>query len=201
MTYSPITPQSQPSPAATQAQIQTNFAQYALKFLVNHSALNTKNQGDHEKVILEKQASDPGVTQDQVNLYCKDAVANSGTEPQLFAQIRKFLPTPLDATDAPNIGMQLTQSTVNVVGPNQFQSFLPGGYLLHFGTTTATGTITLVPGGIRILMAIAIPNTMNISGTPTPFFISTAITASNAFKIFSDATGVFSITWLAISKA
>jgi hypothetical protein len=201
MTYSPITPQSQPSPAATQAQIQTNFAQYALKFLVNHSALNTKNQGDHESVVLEKQASDPGVLQDKVNLYCKDAVANSGTEPQLFAQIMKFLPTSTDGTDAPNIGMQLTQSTVDTVGPNQFQSFLPGGYLLHFGTVTATGAVTLVPGGTQILTALAIPNNMTTSGTPTPFSISTAITASNTFNINSNATGVFSITWLAISRA
>ena len=77
MTYSPITPQSQPSPAATQAQIQTNFAQFALKFLVNHTALNKKNQGDHEAVILEKLASDPGVTQDLVALYCKDATSQS----------------------------------------------------------------------------------------------------------------------------
>ena len=113
----------------------------------------------------------------------------------------KFLPTSSDGTDAPNIGMQLTQSSVNTVGPNQFQSFLLGGYLLHFGTVTATGAVVLVPAGSAILTALAIPNTMDVSGTPTPFFVSVSITNNSTFVIHSNATGVFSITWLAISKA
>ncbi len=201
MTYSPIVPQSGPSPAATQAQIQTNFAEFALKLLVNHSAMNSKNQGDHEGIVLEKQTVDPGVVEDLVALYCKDVISQASTEPQLFAQIKKFLPTSIDGTPAPNTPMQLTYNTVDTVGPNQFQSFLPGGYLLHFGSTTATGTITLSPAGSAILMAIATPNNMTTSGTPTPFTISTAIVNNSQFNIFSNATGVFSITWLAISKA
>ena len=199
MTYSPITPQSQPSPAATQAQIQTNFAQYALKFLVNHSALNSKKQGDHEKVILEKLASDPGVINDLVSLYSKDAVANSGTQPQLFAQILKFLPTPNDPTDAPNIGMQLTQSTVNVVGPNQFQSFLPGNFMLYFGTVTANGTVTLSPAPTTIHAVLAVPNNITLS---IPSLVSVVVNANNfQFDIFSNASGAFSFTWIAIATA
>jgi len=202
MTYSPITPQSQPSPSATQAQIQTNFAQYALKFLVNHSALNTKNQGDHEKVILENQIGDPGVINDQVTLFCKDAGSNfGGTQPQLFAQIRKFLPTPGDGHDAPNVGMQLTESIVNTVGPNQFQSFLPGNYMLYFGTVTATGTVTLVPAPTVIHVALAIPNNLTSPGTPIPFSASTNITSNSTFNIISNSTGVFTITWIAIATA
>ena len=201
MTYSPITPQSQPSPAATQLQIQTNFAQYALKFLVNHSALNTSTQGDHEKVILENQSGDPGVFNDQVSLYSKNATSKSGIQPQLFAQILKFLPTPGNARDAPNIGMQLTQSIVNTTGPNQFQSFLPGNYMLYFGTVTANGTVTLVPAPTTILVAIAIPNNVSGGGTPTPFSAVTNIKTNSTFDINSNSTGVFTITWIAIATA
>ena len=201
MTYSPITPQSQPSPAATQAQIQTNFAQYALKFLVNHSALNSKTQGDHEKVVIEKLVGDPGVIQDQVSLFSKDAGSNfGGTQPQLFAQIKKFLPTPNDPTIAPNVGMQLTQSIVNTVGPNQFQSFLPGNYMLYFGTVTANGTVTLVPAPTVIHVALAIPNNL-ISPGSFPNKAFTKITSNSTFDINSTSTGVFTIMWVAIATA
>jgi hypothetical protein len=200
MTYSPITPQSQPSPAATQAQIQTNFAQFASIFAKNHSALNTKNQGDHEAVILEKLASDPGVINDLVSLYSKDATAKSGIQPQLFAEILKFLPTPNDPTDADNIGMQLTQSTVNLVGPNQFQSFLPGNFMLYFGTVTANGTVILSPAPTTIHSVLAIPN--NIT-TNIPSLVSVVVnqTTNDRFDIFSNAIGAFSFTWIAIATA
>lgn len=199
MTYSPITPQSQPSPAATQVQIQTNFAQFASIFALNHSALNSKNQGDHENVILEKLSADPGVIDDLVAVYSKDAVAKSGTQPQLFAQILKFLPTPNDPTDANNLGMQLTQSTVNVVGPNQFQSFLPGNFMLYVGTVTANGTVTLSPAPSIIHAVLAIPNDITLS---IPSLVSVVVNSNNfQFDIFSNASGVFSFTWIAIATA
>lgn len=199
MTYVPDTPQAEPSPSTTQAQIQTNFAQFAAKFLINHSAMNSSSQGDHQAVILENQSEDPGVTQDQVTLFCKNATSQSGTEPQLFAQIKKFLPTSNDGTDAPNDPMQLTYNAVNTIGPNQFQSFLIGGFLLHFGTVTATGTVTLSPAPSRIIIAIAQPNNIQ-SGIPNT--VSTQVLNNSQFNILSStATGVFSFTWLTISRA
>lgn len=202
MTYVPDTPQDQPSPAATQAQIQTNFAQFALKFLVNHSAMNTSSQGDHQAVVLQNQSADPGVTQDQVTLFCKNATSQAGTQPQLFAQIKKFLPTLGDPRDAPNDGMQLTYNAVNTAGPNQFQSFLIGGYLLHFGTVTALGTVTLSPAPSQIIIAIAQPNNMTTVGTPIANTVSTQVLNNSQFNILSStATGIFSFTWLTISRA
>lgn len=202
MTYVPDTPQSQQSPKDTQAQIQTNFAQWAAKFLVNHSAMNKSSQGDHESVILQNQSGDPGVTQDQVTLYCKNATSQAGTEPQLFAQIKKFLPTPNDPRDAPNDGMQLTYNSVNTVGPNQFQSFLIGGYLVHFGTVSAVGTVTLSPAPSQIIIAIAQPNNLTTVGTPIANTVSTQVLNNSQFNILSStASGVFSFTWITISRA
>lgn len=202
MTYSPITPQSQPSPKDTQLQIQTNFAQFATIFAQNHTALNNSNQGKHEKVILENLPADPGVINDLVSLYNKNATSKSGIQPQLFAQILKFLPTPNDSRDVPNTGMQLTQSVVNTTGPNQYQSFLPGNYMLYFGTvTTAPATVTLIPAPTTILCAIAIPNNLSSPATPTPFSASTNVTSNSTFDIISDSTGVFTIMWVAIATA
>ena len=200
MTYSPITPQSQPSPAATQAQIQTNFAQFATIFSRNHTALNNSNQGKHEAVILENLSADPGVINDLVSLYNKNATSKSGTEPQLFAQILKFLPTPTDPTDADNLGMQLTQSVVNLVGPNQFQSFLPGNFMLYFGTVTATGTVILSPAPTTIHAVLAIPNDIT-STIPSLLSVVVNQTTNDRFDIFSNAIGVFSFTWIAIATA
>jgi hypothetical protein len=215
MTFSPTTPQSQPSPAATQAQIQTNFAEYARIFALNHSAINSSNQGDHEDVILTSQTVDPGVTEDLVVLYCKNATSLSGMQPQLFAQIKKFLPNAADTQNAPNTPMQLTFNVVNTAGP-QYQSFLPGGYLLYFGVDSGVtvpnvaiaDTIILSPAPTQILLAIAIPNTMTTIGTPIPFTVATAVNTvtNDRFVIhsggnFNGGAIAYSFTYIVIAKA
>ena len=199
MTYSPITPQAQPSPADTQAQIQTNFAQYALKFLVNHTPINDSNEGDHEAVVLEKQSIDPSVTQDLVAVYCKDATSQVNTQPQLFARIKKFLPTLLDTTNAENTPMQLTYNSVNTAGP-LFQSFVAGGLLVFFGSTNnIAANIVLTPSPSVLQMAIAIPTNLN-GGVPNT--VSTTLTQPNQFKINSgSAVGGDVFYWVAIGKA
>jgi len=200
MTYVPDTPQAKPSPKDTQAQIQTNFSQWAAQFVKNHSAMNSSSQGDHEAIVLENQSIDPGVTQDQVTLFCKNFVSQVGTQPQLFAQIKKFLPTINDPTNAINDPMQLTYNSVNLVGPNQFQSFLIGGLLLFVGSTNnIAATITLVPSPSSIHMAIAIPSNLN-GGVPNN--VSTSVTQPNQFKIDSTSAVAGNVFyWIAIGKA
>lgn len=207
MTYAPTIPQGLPSPFSQVTQVQNNFADYATKFAVNHTALNATNQGAHEGVILTSQGVvDPDVTQDLVAFYCRDAISQLGTEPQLFFKIPKFLPTALDTTNAPNAAIQLTYNTVNTVGPI-FQSFLPAGYLLFFGTVTdITINITLVPAPRQIIIAIANPNTMTTAGNPIPFDVSTQILSNDTFKInsnlnFGGPVIPYSFTWMAIAQA
>lgn len=200
MTYVPNTPESQPSPKDTQVQIQTNFAQYALKFAVNHTAINNSNQGDHEAVVMEKQANDPSVVNNLVALYCKDAISQAGTQPQLFARIKKFLPTTLDPTNAINAPMQLTYNSVNTAGP-QYQSFLVGGLLFFFGSTNSIATtITLSPSPSVLRLAIAIGTAISSGGIPNN--ANTQITQPNKFKInSSNAAPTDTYFWLAIGVA
>lgn len=203
MTFDPNTPQPQPSPAATQSQIQTNFAQFATVFAVNHTALNNSHQGDHEAVIMQVQTDDPGVTQDLVALYCKNATSQAGTQPQLFAQIKEFLPTSLDTTTAPNTPMQMTYNSVNTAGP-QYQSFLVGGLLVFFGSVTGVNvpvTITLSPSPSVIQVAIAIPTALSPPNN-FPDTVNTQIISASQFKINStNALPGDLFYWIAIGAA
>jgi hypothetical protein len=145
---------------------------------------------------MEIQTADPNVTEDLVGLYCKDAVSQAGTQPQLFAQIKKFLPTALDSTNAVNIPMQLTYNSVNTAGP-QFQSFLVGGLLIFFGfTNNIAATITLSPSPSSLQLAIAIPT--NFAGA-VPNNVNTNITQPNKFKINSTTASAGDVFyWVAI---
>lgn len=204
MTYNPLKPDSGPSPLVDAPTIQTNFAQFAAIFsrtaggvIYNHTPLNDNNQGDHEAILLEKQTADPGVTQLLDALYCKDATSNAGTQPQLFVQIPKFLPTILDTRNAPNNPMQLTYNAVNTAGPI-YQSFLAGGYLVFFGTTNNIAlNITLSPAPTTLLLAIAEPQ--NVLAGNTAFDVTTNIINNSTFKINSiSAIGVYTFSWIAI---
>lgn len=196
MTYSPTKPDIGPSPKLDAPQIRTNFTQFNTAFALNHTSLNDRFQGDHEDVILTNQA-DPTLSGDETILYSKSATATTGgPQPQLFAMIPNFLPIPGDTTklNAP-IGMQLTYNSVNIAGP-QYQSFLPGGYILYFGSGTGNSTITLSPAPTAILVAIATATTALSGGLPNQ--ASTTNITATQFDVKTTGT---TFVWYAIAKA
>lgn len=202
--YNPLKPDAGPSPALDASVIQTNFADYATIFATNHVALNDRNQGAHSQIILEIQPGDPGITEKLSILFNKLAPSIAGNQPQLHAQIPKFLPTNLDTTNAPNTGMQLTNNTVNIIGP-VYQSFLPGGYLFYFGAVNGNTlpiaiTVTLSPVPTEIITAIA--ETSTNSTQIQTYQLATEITSSSTFIIRSTGTITpYSFTWSAIAKS
>jgi len=213
MTYNPLKPDAGPSPAIDVSQIRDNFDQFDTIFSANHTALNDRNQGAHEQVILEKQAADPGVTEDLAVLYCKDITSRAGVQPQIFVQIPKFLPTGQDTNDVENTGMQLTYNEVNTAGP-VYQSFLPGRLLFYFGVVTGNttpnvliaDTVSLSPPPSLLLTAIAEPNTVTSGGTPfkvstTPNLITSSSFVINSTGNLSGASIPYSFTWSAIGLA
>lgn len=206
--FNPLKPDAGPSPALDAPTIQNNFATYAAIFAstvggvnYNHTAMNNINQGDHEVVLMEVQLADPGVTQDLDVLYAKNAISNVSTQPQLFVQIPKFLPTADDTTNAPNAPMQLTYNTVNIAGP-VYQSFIAGGYIVYMGSTTNIALpVILSPIPTQILIAIAEPNKMNGN---IPFMVSTVINNAthDRFTIFSSGiTNPYTFCWMAVAIA
>ncbi len=175
MTYDPTTPLVASSPLTSASPIQVNFSQFASIFsnlsggvIYNHMPLNDQNQGKHAAILMQKQVSAPGVTDDLVSLFCMDATSAAGTLPQLWMQIQKFLPTELDGNTSPNNPMQITYNSVGTSGPN-FYSFLPGSptaYILYFGTTTTKNSpITLSPAPTKVIWAQAFPTaTSTVTG-------------------------------------
>lgn len=218
MTYDPNIPLPTASPATSAAPIQVNYSQFATVFSntiagvqYNHMAINDPNRGKHASVIFQRQVADKPITQDLAQLYAKDAPqATAGPQLQLFARIPIFLPTELDKTAATNTPMQLTYNTVNIVGPNQYQSFLPGGYLIWFGTQAAIpATVTLTPTPSTLLVAHARPTAVTGLSHSPPFAVATQILSTTQFKIISGTSppagavpgvGVVFV-WMAIGKA
>ena len=219
--YNPNKPDPGPSPKIDAPTIQNNFSKFGSIFFrsslgvsYNHIAMNLRNQGDHAAVLMQVQPGDPGVVEAEATLYAKNALSNAGTQPQLFVQVPKFLPNELNPSNEPNIGMQLTYNTVNTAGP-QYQSFLPGGYILYFGVDTGNTTpnvpiadvITLSPPPTVILAVILTPYTMTTQGTPLPFNLSYNIVSTFSFQINSDGNAIsgpsipYSIGWAAIGRA
>ncbi len=195
MTYDPNSPLPTFAPKDSVVQIKTNFNQFAGIFSAlsggvnyNHMPLNDSNQGLHGAVIFQNQSVDPDVTEDQVDLYSKNVTSAVSTEPQLFSKIQKFLPNKYDTTTAENTPIQLTYDTVNIAGPTAFQSFLPGGYLLYFGSVVtftppnSITTVTLTPVCTEIVCVQAFP-TSTISSEAAKRYVT--ITGANTFNIVS----------------
>lgn len=212
MTYDPQIPIVTESPSTSASPIQVNFDQFSKIFGAvvgginyNHIGMNKSGQGNHARVIIQKQSVDPVVDQDLVNLYAKDYISQISTEPQLFAKIPKFLPTEQDTTQANNDPMQLTYNSVGTAGP-VYYSFLPGGYLIYFGivgpTINYTDTVTVSPAPKSLLVAIANPTTVEINSTHRPLKICTNITSSTTFNVkVGLSAGSFGYTWFAIGVA
>lgn len=208
MSYVKTKPDPGPSPKDDASIIQGNFASFASSFANNHVALNAQNQGNHSTVIFENQTVDPEVINDLVALYNKDASSNIGTQPELFSRIQKFLPNKFDTVPAENNPIQLTFNKVNTAGP-VYQSFLPGGYILYFGTVTDISVpVILSPIPTLILIAIAVPYTLTSPGVPFPYNVSTEINnvSHDRFMIFSTLNGLgpvnpYKFGWLAIAQA
>lgn len=205
MSYSTTKPDSGPSPALDVSTIQNNFAVYADIFDNNHIALNSSNQGDHS--VVKFNLVDPNmrdVTENLAAIFAMPARGPSGDDLQLFSKVRKFLPNSQNSRDANNVPTQLTLSTVNLTGPI-YQSFLPGGGVLYFGTTNdITNPIILTPTPGRIIFAIAVPNGTNGSNN-LPFNTSTTINTvlNDRFTINSTFNDLppppsYSFCWLAV---
>lgn len=208
MTYDPKVPEIQESPKTSCVPIQENFLNFSTAFsnlitgvVHGHINLNDFNKGKHAAVMFQRQTIDPDVTLDLTTLYAKNAASAAGTHIQLFSRILKFLPTEQDTTDASNTPIQLTYDKVNTGGP-QYQSFLPGGYILYFGSqTNIANSIALSPTPSEILSVMSMAtDTRGISGTPA-VDSSVEVTQPNIFKINSFFGASQTFLWLAIARA
>lgn len=215
MSYDPKIPLPTESPSNSASPIQVNFSQFATIFSTlagginyNHMPFNTSHQGKHAAIILEKQALDPVVEGSLDALYCKDTTTTASTEPQLYVRIPNFLPTDIDTRDAPNDPMQLTYNSVGTAGPIYY-SFLPGGYLIYFGSQVKNTAITLSPTPASILCVQAFPtgtgNASHGGGTtqtnvPYDVWVQVDQTLKQVTIRSTRAPGASNFFWMAIGR-
>ena len=204
MTYQPEIPNPSSNPNDSALDIKNNFAQFATIFALNHLAMNDTNQGKHGTVILQKQTSDPGATEDLSVLFCKDTTTKAGIQPQLYAQVQQFLPTNIDHTKAPNTPVQLSYNSVGLAGPIYY-SFLSGGYLIYFGSALKGATVTLTPTPTKILCAQVFPTgTGNANhGKPktnVPYDAWVTISGATLTINSTRAPGGSTFLWMAIGS-
>jgi hypothetical protein len=213
MTYDPQIPLVTESPLTSASPVQVNFDQFAKVFsqlvggvFYNHFPLNNSQQGKHGSIIMQNQVNDPGVDENQTALFSKNGISHASTEPQLFLQIPKFLPTNLDPTNAPNASMKLTYNSVNTSGPIYY-SFLTGGYIFYFGKVTGAAssphTITLSPIPTTLFLAIANSNTVEPNSNHRALKISANITSPSTFDVYCSFAplSTFDFTWMAIAQS
>ncbi len=203
MVYVKSKPDSAESPQLDAPTIQGNFSTYATVFANNHTAMNIPAQGDHEKIIFERQTVDPGISSNIDILYNRNATSNVGTQPQLFVRIPQFLPKTPDWTQNENTRMQLTYNTVNLAGP-QYQSFLPGtidanaptltgAYIIYMGqipySSPATVILSPIPTLIRAVLVTPIIN--NTLSNPRKYNVNVNNTLHDRFTITSTSSSGF----------
>lgn len=204
MSYSIVKPDPGPSPFLDAPTIQGNFAAWATTFKKDHMDMNLRTQGDHKYVVMTNLVAGPPLVGDEDILFNKNATQATGgpTQPQLFVKIPVFLPTMADPTPSPvPIAMQLTYNQVNVAGP-QFQSFLPGGYLLYFGSETnvvGSRIVNLVPVPTKIIIAIATADKAGAGNLAAS--IATSINSASQFTIFSNVTSPNTVQYWVIAQA
>lgn len=199
MTFVRNIPEDFPPPREIVGQIRTNFAQYATVFGNNHMPLNSSTQGKHSNVILQQRGSDPEVEGGLDSLYGKSVTSASSTSDEVFVRIPQFLPN-----QQPNTPMQLTFNSVNVTGPDQYQSFLAGGYIIYFGQSSNIAVpITLVPTPSEIICVVANPTQFTTSGTPIPLDVQATVFQPNQIVLTSNTAATnspYNFKWVAIAK-
>lgn len=219
MVYKRSKPDSGKSPKRDAPNIQGNFSTFDTVFSQNHTPLNDIHQGDHETIIFQNQTDFPGTVVNGDFIFAHNATSKADTQPQLFVKIPKFLPTRFDSNTPRNDAMQFTFNTVDTAGPNQYQSFLIGCYLINFGIVTGSSTglidvtVTLVPAPTKILSVIATTssfwtNTTDITrNRPYSIRIIPNTTTNASFRItstgniFSNANNPYEFRWVAITQA
>lgn len=130
MAYDPLVPTTGQTPAQNYTTIQANFAQIAASYNTDHVDLDGGTpQGYHSKVSFPA-GSAPGSAVTSVVLYAKTSNGSS----EVFLE-RDNVGTEIQLTKGIPLSGANTAKSVN-----NGQTFLPGGFLMKFGTSIENST-------------------------------------------------------------
>lgn len=120
MTFTPNIPASGQTLGSSQPQILNNFAVLRSTIAVNHVDVNATNPGTHTHVDLIAQSANPNPATGFVSHYSKTV----GGVTQWFFQRE-------------NSGSVIQMSNGTPVASTNGQTFLPGGLILQYGSSTS----------------------------------------------------------------
>lgn len=131
MTFNPNIPTGGQTISSTTVPIQTNFSVSNTAFGVDHTPFTVvTNQGQHNKVSLIQQASDPVALTTAPILYAKSTTSNTVNNDIYFER----------ASNDGSAVVQLTTTKVNPLASASGSSFLPGGIMIQWGSQSFVGT-------------------------------------------------------------
>jgi hypothetical protein len=192
MTFNPSIPTGGQTISSTTVPIQTNFSVSNTAFGIDHTAFSVNlNQGQHQKVSLVQQATDPTALATAPILYAKSTTSNTLNNDIYFER---------SSNDGSNI-VQLTTTKFNPVASSNGGSFLPGGIVMQWGSQTFTGsqspTVTFPTAFPNACFQVQL-SLLNAGGTQTQNRITTISTTG--FTASVNASGACTWYWLAIGN-
>ena len=185
MSFNPAIPQPNDLISQSQSQIQTNFSQADTAFGIDHTPFSTvSNQGKHKKSTYIEQGSNPATLANEMAVFSKDLAAvttlylrkeSNGTVIQMSGR------DPIDAASG--------------------CTFLPGGFLLQWGTYTITSHATTQ--AVSFAATFGTVYSLTITGNITnnnsmPSYSGLSTTGFTGKQTTGNFTTVF--TYIAIGK-
>lgn len=182
MTFQPGVPTGSVPLNQDYLNIQGNFTSLNTQFLVDHIPLTNGSQnGYHKSIHLVPQAT-PGNVSGVGQIYSKTVNDGINTDQQLFFQ-----------TGTGNRNIQFTRNFLPSVSGGNGSTFLPGGFILQWGSTTAVAS----SGGNTINFNFPFPNAV-FSVQPT---VVTSDNSTIRFSLLNNAsTSSFTTTQTNTSK-
>ncbi len=202
MTFTADIPISGDSLGSTRDRIRGNFQETAAVLAINHVAFNTVGKGKHKFLQMPEQAGTigqvgaplpPTTLANEAGFYAKQG-ANPAEANLVFRgenNGKEYQLTSADQTNNATFG----NFTNYAAGLNGGWTFLPGGLVMQYGSTTGTGIVTFPKAFKAATVPIVVVTP--IGNGSAGFDINPAAT-NTGFTIFS---GVGANNWIAIGES
>lgn len=186
MPYNQNIPQPNDQISQSQADLLNNFQSLQTFLQVNHSDINSGNQGKHKFVEFPVQAVAPVTVGAEIGLYTRTSPLTAEAELVVLKQA---------GSTAPITSYEITSAGYTVAG----WSRLPSGILLKWGTSSPAGAgahAVVFPVGVTIPAFTAVYNAQVTPSSNIDVFVSAltglqlTVTASGAGSFYYMVTGV-----------
>jgi len=184
---------------STRDRIRTNFQQNAIVEAINHVAFNEIGQGKHKFLQMPIQVTAPTTLANEGGFYIK--LGASPAEPNLwFRGQNNGFEYQLTRVNQAQNALFGTFTNYLVGPPSLFGgwTFLPGGLIFQYGTTTSTGSTNTIDFPIAFTTTDAIVTITRASNTGSAAGVDTITPTS--FRFLRGGSNNVQFYWHAVGK-